>query len=257
MSIFITPLGQTGFRFCFGGKVVYVDPYLSDYVEEIEGPQAKRQVPVIFPPEKIEDADWVIITHSHIDHCDPKSIFPISQASPNCKFVGPAEVCANIVAFGVSEERIICAEECWASLGGGVEIVAVPAAHPTVDRDTQGGLRCVGYIFRYKGKRIYHSGDTVIDLEIIKSIERAGGVDVAFLSINEKNYYRDQQGIIGNMSVRDAFGLAEEIGAEILVPMHWDMFQNNCVFPEEIELLYEKLNPKFKLRFNPTRIETS
>ena len=257
MSILVASLGQTGFRFCFGDFAVYIDPYLSDYVEEVEGYRARRQVPVVFSPEKIDDAKWVIITHAHIDHCDPKSILPISQRSPSCKFIGPREVCHKIKTFGVSEERIVEAEEHWMSLGGGLELISVPAAHPTVERDECGSLRCVGYIFRYKKKCIYHSGDTVVDSELIQAINRVGGVDVAFLSINEKNYYRDQMGIIGNMSVRDAFGFAEDIGVKTVVPMHWDMFELNSVFPEEIELLYEKLNPKFELLFDPDLITTN
>ena len=257
MSILVDSLGQTGFRFSFDGLIVYVDPYLSDYVEEVEGLGAKRQVPVTIPPEQIRDADWVIVTHSHIDHCDPKSILPISQASPNCKFIGPSEVCSRIKTFGVDKERIIEAQEHWTSLGGGLELISVPAAHPTVERDERGGLRCVGYVFLYMGKRIYHSGDTVVDLELIQAIEKTGGADVAFLSLNEKNYYRDQLGIIGNMSVRDAFRFAEDIGAKIVVPMHWDMFDLNSVFPEEIELLYEKLNPKFELQLKPSVLTTN
>lgn len=257
MSILIDLLGQTGFKFCFGETVVYIDPYLSDYVEEIEGPKAKRQVPVVVPPEKICDADWVVITHSHIDHCDPKTILPISNASPNCKFVGPKDVCDVIKSIGINVERIVEVKESWMSLGGGVELIAVPAAHPTVERDGHGRLRCVGYIFSYKGTRIYHSGDTLVDSELIRAISHSGGADIAFLSLNEKNYYRDQLGIVGNMSVRDAFMFAEEIGVKTVVPMHWDMFELNSVFPEEIELLYSKLNPRFELLFDPSEISVT
>ena len=257
MSILVRSLGQTGFKFCFDEHIVYIDPYLSDYVEEIEGPRAKRQVPVKIRPEAIDDADWVIITHGHIDHCDPKSILPISHASPKCKFIAPREVCEQIKNFGINEERIIEAKERWWAIGSGLELIAMPAAHPTIQRDECGCLRCVGYIFRYQGKRIYHSGDTVVDPELIEKISASGGVDVAFLSVNEKNYYRDRLGIVGNMSVRDAFNLTEEIGAKALVPMHWDMFELNSVYPEEIELLYKKLTPRFELIFELDSITTS
>jgi len=257
MSILVESLGQTGFKFCFDELIVYIDPYLSDYVEEMEGPRAKRQVPVKIPPEKIEDADWVVITHAHIDHCDPKTLLPISQASIKCKFIAPREVCDLVKSFGVEDERIIEAKENWWSIGKGLELIAIPAAHPTIERDEYGSLRCVGYIFRYQGKRIYHSGDTVVDSKLIQTINASGGVDVAFLSVNEKNFFRDRLGIIGNMSVRDAFNLTEEIGAKALVPMHWDMFELNNVYPEEIELLYEKLTPNFELVFKPDLIITN
>ena len=50
------------------------------------------------------------------------------------------------------------------------------------------------------------------------------------------------------MSVREAFQYAEEIGARTVIPIHWDMFEPNSVLPEEIELLYAKLQPDFRLR---------
>jgi L-ascorbate metabolism protein UlaG (beta-lactamase superfamily) len=51
------------------------------------------------------------------------------------------------------------------------------------------------------------------------------------------------------MSVREAFHFAEKIGAKRLVPMHYDMFAPNGVFPEEIQMLYDKIQPGFKLEF--------
>ena len=74
-------------------------------------------------------------------------------------------------------------------------------------------------------------------------------IDYAFLPVNEKNFIASITNIIGNMSVREAFHFAEKIGAKRLVPMHYDMFANNRVYPEEIELLYDKIQPSFKLEF--------
>ena len=51
--------------------------------------------------------------------------------------------------------------------------------------------------------------------------------------------------------IREAFGLAEEIGARIVVPTHWDMFAPNQVYREEIELLYKLISPEFKLSIYP------
>ncbi|MNL04093.1 hypothetical protein D3C87_1246520 [compost metagenome] len=78
-----------------------------------------------------------------------------------------------------------------------------------------------------------------------------GRIDVAILPVNERNFFKERQGIIGNMSIREAFGLAEEIGAKHVLPMHWDMFAPNSVFEEEIRLVYELLNPPFEMILNP------
>lgn len=36
-------LGQVGYRFQFGHMVMYIDPYLSNYVEEVEGPELRQE----------------------------------------------------------------------------------------------------------------------------------------------------------------------------------------------------------------------
>ena len=108
------------------------------------------------------------------------------------------------------------------------------------------GLQSVTYS-NISVSRLYHAGDTSLCDEIIEAVTSAGHVDIAFLPVNERNYYKDKRGVIGNMSIREAFYLAEVIGAGTLVPTHWDMFEINRVFPEEIELLYKMLKPEFKL----------
>src|SRR5437870_98666 len=43
-----------------------------------------------------------------------------------------------------------------------VEFTAVPAAHDTLALDTDGHHLYLGYVCRYRGWTIYHSGDTVV-----------------------------------------------------------------------------------------------
>jgi L-ascorbate 6-phosphate lactonase len=249
--ISVLPLGQAGFRLNLGNNIVYIDPYLSNYVEKIEGELARRLVPIGLEPDRITDADWVLITHEHIDHCDPETIVPISIASTGARFMGPGVVCEKLVDFGIHESRITEAPERWESLEDNIGIRCVPAAHPEVERDENGQLVYIGYLISYSGRKIYHSGDTTVNDALLSELAKENGIDIAFVSVNEKNYYRDKLGIIGNMSVRDAFGLAQEAKVKKFVPMHWDMFETNCVYRDEIELLYEKMKPDFEIHINP------
>jgi glycosyltransferase involved in cell wall biosynthesis len=74
------------------------------------------------------------------------------------------------------------------------------------------------------------------------------------LPVNEHNFFRGRRGIIGNMSIREAFGLASEIGAKQVVATHWDMFAANSVEPDEIRLVHQKLDPGFALLIHPSVI---
>jgi len=56
-------------------------------------------------------------------------------------------------------------------------------------------------------------------------------IDVALLPINGRTHYREAQELVGNMDARDAVALATEIGASMLVPIHWDLFPANSEWP--------------------------
>lgn len=241
-------LGQGGFKIELPGFTGYLDPYLSDSVREMDSPDLVRQVPIPVVPEDITDADCVLLTHAHIDHCDPHTLPKLAAASPGARFIGPSPVLAQLAHWGIAPERLMAAEEQWQELSTGVRVYAVPAAHPEVRRDAEGRPACVGFILEAPdGSRAYFAGDTGLTHELLELAAKLGPYDVAFLPCNEQNYFRASRGIVGNMTVREAFGFAQAIGARRLFPCHWDMFAANSVFPEEIKLLYEKMSPPFAL----------
>lgn len=247
----VRPLGQSGFRFQFSDTVLYTDPYLTNHVADVEGEALSRLTPSPVAPSEVSDANWVLVSHLHLDHCDPTTLLPLLQASPRCKLLCPGDVARYLEGRGVAADRLIPAREDWITLGPNLDVHPVPAAHPAIERDDFGLLRYVGYVLRFKGRLIYHSGDTSADQAIIDALKALGPIDVAILPVNERNFFKERQGIIGNMSIREAFGLAEEIDAKHVVPMHWDMFAPNSVFEEEIKLVYHLLNPPFEMTLNP------
>ena len=238
----------------FPDGVLYIDPYLSDNVACIEGPQMTRQFALPMQPQEVGDATWVLVTHLHLDHCDVRSLAPIALASPFCRFMCPNECRSMLRAVGIDETRVVVAPEAWTPLTAHVQVIGIPAAHPTIERDSDGQLRFLGYLLQYDGRRIYHAGDTSPAQEMLDKLATLGPIDTAFLPVNERNYYREARGIIGNMSVREAFQLASDLKVRTLVPMHWDMFAPNSVYAQEIELLFELIKPPFEMRIYPERI---
>jgi L-ascorbate metabolism protein UlaG (beta-lactamase superfamily) len=248
-------LGQVGYRFSFGELVVYIDPYLSNYVEKVEGPAFERMFPIPFRPEKVTDADWVLVTHDHLDHCDPFTLAPLALASPQAKFVCPVTVMPKLLSLNIAPERIMIPfEGKWNDLAQSLRIAPVPAAHPDIRRDELGQAHCLGYVIEHGGRRLYHAGDTSPHEELLTALKVLAPINIAFLPVNERNFFRDRTGIIGNMSVREAFLIAQEIGAKTMVPTHWDMFAPNSVAREEIELLYRLIAPGFSMEFYPTQL---
>lgn len=254
MTIPVTSLGQCGFRFELGSTVIYTDPYLSNQVAEVEGQEFDRLLPIPVAPAEVKDADFVLITHAHMDHCDIKTLVPMAAASPTSCFICPNEVEKVLVNAGIEQSRIIVANKEWIDLGDDARVMPVPAAHPEVEYDEERCLKCVGYVIEFNNRRLYHAGDGSPDELVFKELKKLEPIDIAFIPVNEKNYYRDKLGIIGNMSVREAFQMAMDIGVKTLVPTHWDMFALNNVYRDEIELLYKLESPSFDMKLNPEEL---
>lgn len=248
----IQMLGQSGCRLAFPGATVYLDPYLSNSVQILDSPDLDRLLPIPYPPEEVTDADFVCITHDHMDHCDPHTLPQLAQASPRSRFIGPTPVIRRLAQWGIASDRLTTAVEAWTDIAPNLRLRAVPAAHPEIERDTEGRLAHVGYLFEYDGEKIYFAGDTSVRQEIIDVLVARQPIHTAFLPVNEHNYFRAARGIIGNMSVREAFLFAREIGVRQVVAVHWDMFAVNAVEPEEIGLIYQRMAPGFTLLIRPS-----
>jgi L-ascorbate metabolism protein UlaG (beta-lactamase superfamily) len=119
---------------------------------------------------------------------------------------------------------LIDAFESWSA--GDITIRAVPAAHPNLDRDERGRHLYLGYLFRIGPFTIYHSGDTLVYPGMAQMlIDQSGGqIDLAILPINDK---------VGNMTGTDAARLASAIGAKLVIPCHYDLFEFNTADPAE------------------------
>jgi L-ascorbate 6-phosphate lactonase len=248
-------LGQSGFRLDFMGSIMYIDPYLSNSLKKLEGDSFDRLIPSKINPKEIYDASFVLITHIHNDHCDLETLLPIASNCKDCKFIAPRIVCKFLIKKGISENRFLIANDEPIILTKHLKIFTTPAAHPKIKYDKDNHLENVGFILDFKryGK-IYHSGDTFLNNEIVKKVQKFMPIKTAMLPINEHNYFKEQNGIIGNMTMREAFQFASLINVKNFIPMHWDIFEINSVTKEEIKLLYKVLNPKYKLCLDPIMI---
>jgi L-ascorbate metabolism protein UlaG (beta-lactamase superfamily) len=243
-------LGQAGLIFETADSRIVIDPYLSDSVAEQFGRSLTRQTPIVVDPGALTGVHWILLTHAHLDHTDPATLLPLASASPHAKFVAPYESRAILGEIGLGGREMRPPPGDWIDLGGGISLRAIPAAHVELERNAAGEWRYVGYLLRVGSTILYHAGDTIPHPEIFASL--AGEhIDWAFLPVNERNFYRDRDGIVGNMTVREAFQMAADLGVRHVVPIHWDMFAPNRTHIAEIELLHQLEQPPFILELLP------
>lgn len=186
------------------GKIIYVDPYLSDSCNRVYG--FKRLVPVPMAPEEVM-ADLVVITHDHLDHLDPDTILPLSKVC-NAKFVGPASCLHHLLEIKIDRERVIEIDRGENKVIKGIKISAVLAEH-TSDS--------VGYVFNFDGIKVYISGDTK-NHENLKKIADFHP-DVALIGANGK-----PKGEFCNLDENEAALLTKTINPRVVIPMHYGLF---------------------------------
>ena len=222
MSVVVTWLGQASFRFDVGERRILVDPFFAEHKARL------------YPPLPVDgDVDWLLVTHPHIDHLDPYSIREVAARSPGLTVVAPAPLeamvrdAADVEFVGVDRgDRV--------ELPGAGAVTVVPAIHGmTVADSYPDDPRFVGYVLELDGTRFYHAGDTIVTDSLRAALDPLR-VDVALLPVNGRTYYRELEGLVGNMGTRDAVILATEIGASILVPYHWDLFRGNTESPGRV-----------------------
>jgi len=186
-------LGHAAFALEHDGKTVLVDPFLTG------NPKAAASADEIA-------ADAILLTHGHGDH--------YGDSVAIAKRTGAPVVAITEIAGEIGEEGI---EVVDCNLGGTAEldwasVRLTPAWHtsttPKGTVSTPAGL-----VIEFGDKRIYHLGDTALfgDLALPK---HRGHIDVALMCIG--GHY--------TMDRFDAVVAAELVGADQVIPCHYDTF---------------------------------
>ena len=165
------------------GKIIYVDPF---HIEE-----------------NYQDADIILITHSHYDHFSEEDIEKVRKADTIIYVT--EDYVENARQLGFSENKIIGVKPNQTYYEGNIEINTVPAYnvnkqfHPKENN-------WVGYILKIDGIAYYIAGDTDITEEN-KKIK----CDVAFVPV----------GGTYTMTAKEAAELVNIIKPKVAIPIHY------------------------------------
>ncbi len=240
-------LGQSGFLVQWQSHHLLLDPYLSDSLTHKYAATDKPHVRMterVITPERLDFINVVTSSHNHTDHLDKETLGPLMRMNPKMQLVVP-EANRGFVADRLDSvlefPRGLKANETKRL--GVFEITGVPAAHPTLEKDEWGHHKFLGYVVQCGDLKIYHSGDTLLYDGMGPRLS-AFQVDVALLPINGDI---PERGVPGNLTGRDAVTLAKEIGARIVIPCHYEMFQFNTASPEEFVQAARELNQPYRV----------
>jgi L-ascorbate metabolism protein UlaG (beta-lactamase superfamily) len=203
-------LGHSAFEIITNNKKILIDPFL-----------------IGVPNYKLENISDIFVTHGHADHLG--SAIEISNKT-GAKITTIFELANYCTQKGAFANGI--------NLGGWInydwgKVISVPAFHSSsTPEGFYAGCPC-GYIFEIEGKRIYHAGDTCLNLEM-KTIGEIHKPDIAMLPIG--GHY--------TMDIEQATIASDWLSANIIIPMHYNTFETINVNITEFETKIKTINKK-------------
>jgi L-ascorbate 6-phosphate lactonase len=201
----ITWIGQAGLLMEISGKVIIIDPYLSDSVEKIE-PQNKRRVPVDKSLLSVKP-DVIILTHNHLDHTDPETLQNYLNEDSTVTVLASYNAWQTARKIGGYRNNFVMFNRGTTWTEGNIEFTAVYAEHS----DTY----AIGVVIKAEGKTLYVSGDTLYNKTLLSDLGEFK-FDCVFLPINGRG---------NNMNMKEAKTLCDTLGC-LAVPLHCGLFDS-------------------------------
>ncbi len=211
MGLSIKYLGHSSFLFTIDKKKILTDPYF--HTKPLG--KYKRLIPCHHDITEIPKIDNILISHEHMDCFDVDSTnYLINKYNP--KIIAHHSV-LNKVDTPVYNKVPI--DEYESKNINNINISAYPAHHPS-------SFYPLSYVVKGKdGKSIYFAGDTFMtrDHEKIKPT-------IAILPIGGKR----------TMDLGTAIRVSKKMRPEVLIPMHYNTFEDIKRNPDELKYKLEK-----------------
>lgn len=179
----IEVLCHSSIRICKNNMIIYIDPF------KIE--------------KEYNDADIVMITHSHYDHFSENDLKRVIKE--NTVILTVEETYERTVKLGVKKENIIIVKQNGIYNVNNLEIETVPA-YNLKKLFHKKSSQWVGYIINFENERDYIMGDTDF-VEELKQIK----CDVLFMPI----------GGIYTMNVKEAAECVKTLKPKKVIPVHY------------------------------------
>jgi L-ascorbate metabolism protein UlaG (beta-lactamase superfamily) len=220
----ITWIGHASFFLQFAGHAVIVDPNWAKW----HGPVKRSRQPGL-NLRGVPEVDLVLVTHAHFDHLHKPSLRILQARQGIVVPLGSGSLVKRL-GFPSTHEMQIWDELTFDQL----EIIHTPSHHwgarfiHDVHRDYG------GYIVRAAGKSVFHCGDSAY-FEGFKEIGKRYEIDVALMPIGA---YESPSGRDVHMNPEEAVRAFIDLGAKLLIPMHYGTFPlGNEPHDEPIERL--------------------
>lgn len=222
-----TWIGHASFLVQFGSHAVIFDPNWANF----HGP-VKRQIEPGLVLGNLPKLDLVLVSHAHFDHLHKKSLKAIHANEGIVVPQGSGSLVKRLGFTGVLEMKVWEEREI-----AGMRVVHTPSHHwgARYGADVKRGYG--GFLVGSGSRKVFHCGDSAY-FPGFKEIGEKEDICLALLPIGA---YDAPSGRDVHMNPEEALQAFEDLGAQLMVPMHYGTFPlGNEPQNEPIERLLEE-----------------
>jgi N-acyl-phosphatidylethanolamine-hydrolysing phospholipase D len=239
---YVAWIGHATFLIKLGNNIIITDPIFSKNA----GPLflgSYRYVKPAIPLNKIPKTDALLLTHSHYDHLDTRTLsnFPHKKT----KAVVPLKLDKFFSSRGFNNIK----ELDWyqsTTINDEIKITLVPAVHwskrtPFNTNETLWG----SFLIEHKGKKILFACDTGIG-NVYKEIgEKFGPIDMLFINIGAYDFRPMFDRSIFHTTPEEALEVGSMVKAKKVIGMHWGTFILSLEDPFEPPIRFKNSAEKY------------
>jgi L-ascorbate metabolism protein UlaG (beta-lactamase superfamily) len=221
-EVALTFLGHATFLARMGAIGVLTDPVFTAHAGPFGRFGPRRVRPPAFPIARLPDVRIVLVSHSHYDHLQPRSLCALERRFAP-QFVTGLGLASYLRRRGL--KRVI-ELDWWQRIEGpgGIRITYVPAQHFSRRglRDTNRSL-WGGFVIERTGRSVYYAADSAYCPHFAEIGRRFPSLDVALLPIGayEPRWFMD----IVHVNPEESVRALRDLGARHAVAMHFGTFQ--------------------------------
>ena len=221
----VTWIGHASFLLQFADHSVIVDPNWArwhGFVKRLREPG--------LPLESIPELDLVLVSHAHFDHLHKPSLKVLQSRGGIVVPRGSASLVRRLGFPAVHEMKV------WEAIEyNSMNVVHTPSHHwgARYLHDTHRDYG--GYLIESGGKSVFHCGDSAWFDGFAEIGRRHENIDVALMPIGA---YEAPSGRDVHMNPEEAVRAFAELGAKVMIPMHYGTFPlGNEPIEEPVERL--------------------
>lgn len=212
-------LGHSSVMLAAGGKRILIDPVFSQYVSPLPFAGPKRFPGRSLTAKDFPEIDLVLITHSHYDHLDKKTIQLLDSLVKH--YVVPFGIGSILRRFGIDNRKITELDWFAEWRGTGIQVILTPSQHGSARSPFDQNRTLWGsFVIKTNGFTIFDTGDGGFGEHFLSIAQRYGSPDLAIMECGQYNVR--WHGV--HMFPEESAQAAMMLGAKLAIPVHWGAY---------------------------------